>query len=211
MGIQGMRLHHHFWPDHQPPPSLRCKRLRPLVPKLAGGGGAGHLKSFIRPDHHQNKEYSLPPQAAEAPPQHGGGTRWNPTQEQISYLEMLYRDGIRTPNAQQIEHITAHLAKYGKIEGKNVFYWFQNHKARERQKRKRISISQHGNTTSPPPPPPPSSPIPKTTPSPPLTTPKNHTEGKNVLKKKAESVQKQEMAKLGHWSSSLCTQKEDLI
>ncbi|KAG8499251.1 hypothetical protein CXB51_005715 [Gossypium anomalum] len=32
------------------------------------------------------------------------------------------------------------LGKYGKIEGKNVFYWFQNHKARERQKQKRNSL-----------------------------------------------------------------------
>lgn len=68
---------------------------------------------------------------------HPGGTRWNPTQEQIGILEMLYRGGMRTPNAQQIEQITAQLGKYGKIEGKNVFYWFQNHKARERQKQKR--------------------------------------------------------------------------
>ncbi|KAH0461191.1 hypothetical protein IEQ34_008766 [Dendrobium chrysotoxum] len=44
---------------------------------------------------------------------------------------------MRTPNAQQIEKITAELIKHGRIEGKNVFYWFQNHKARERQKQKR--------------------------------------------------------------------------
>ena len=71
---------------------------------------------------------------------HPGGTRWNPTQEQIGILEMLYKGGMRTPNAQQIEQITAQLGKYGKIEGKNVFYWFQNHKARERQKQKRSSL-----------------------------------------------------------------------
>lgn len=53
---------------------------------------------------------------------------------------MLYKSGMRTPNAQQIEQITAQLGKYGKIEGKNVFYWFQNHKARERQKQKRNSL-----------------------------------------------------------------------
>lgn len=69
-----------------------------------------------------------------------GGTRWNPTQEQIGILEMLYRGGMRTPNAQQIEQITVQLSKYGKIEGKNVFYWFQNHKARERQKQKRNNL-----------------------------------------------------------------------
>jgi len=70
-----------------------------------------------------------------------GGTRWNPTQEQIGILEMLYKGGTRTPNAQQIEQITVQLGKYGKIEGKNVFYWFQNHKARERQKQKRNSLA----------------------------------------------------------------------
>lgn len=85
---------------------------------------------------------------------HPGGTRWNPTQEQIGILEMLYRGGMRTPNAQQIEHITAQLGKYGKIEGKNVFYWFQNHKARERQKQKRNNntILLHSNNSPPPPP-----------------------------------------------------------
>lgn len=81
---------------------------------------------------------------------HPGGTRWNPTQEQIGILEMLYRGGMRTPNAQQIEQITAQLSKYGKIEGKNVFYWFQNHKARERQKQKRNNLGlTHSPRTAP--------------------------------------------------------------
>ena len=80
-----------------------------------------------------------------------GGTRWNPTQEQIAILEMLYRRGMRTPNAQQIEQITAQLGKYGKIEGKNVFYWFQNHKARERQKQKRNTLGlAHSSPITPP-------------------------------------------------------------
>lgn len=52
-------------------------------------------------------------------------------------MEELYRRGTRTPSAEQIQQITAQLRKIGKIEGKNVFYWFQNHKARERQKRRR--------------------------------------------------------------------------
>ncbi|KNA14206.1 hypothetical protein SOVF_109740 [Spinacia oleracea] len=64
-------------------------------------------------------------------------SRWNPTPEQLRALEELYRRGTRTPSADQIQHITAQLRRYGKIEGKNVFYWFQNHKARERQKRRR--------------------------------------------------------------------------
>ncbi|ONK62387.1 uncharacterized protein A4U43_C07F3350 [Asparagus officinalis] len=59
-------------------------------------------------------------------------------------LEEMYRSGVRTPNASQIQQITAHLSFYGKIEGKNVFYWFQNHKARDRQKlRRRLSRQHH--------------------------------------------------------------------
>ncbi|WOK96930.1 hypothetical protein Cni_G05638 [Canna indica] len=71
-------------------------------------------------------------------------TRWCPTPEQLMILEEMYRSGVRTPNASQIQQITAHLALYGKIEGKNVFYWFQNHKARERQKLRRRLGRQHG-------------------------------------------------------------------
>ena len=66
-----------------------------------------------------------------------GSSRWNPTPDQLLALEDMYRQGTRTPSAEQIQHIAAQLRRFGKIEGKNVFYWFQNHKARERQKRRR--------------------------------------------------------------------------
>nr|XP_043609692.1 WUSCHEL-related homeobox 2-like [Erigeron canadensis] len=62
--------------------------------------------------------------------------RWNPTKEQINMLENLYKQGVRTPSAEQIQEITTRLQTFGHIEGKNVFYWFQNHKARQRQKQK---------------------------------------------------------------------------
>ncbi|KAI4381157.1 hypothetical protein MLD38_007263 [Melastoma candidum] len=77
-------------------------------------------------------------------PQQIGGprptsTRWTPTAEQIRILRDLYYNyGVRSPSAEQIQRISARLRQFGKIEGKNVFYWFQNHKARERQK-KRLS------------------------------------------------------------------------
>ncbi|XP_074558216.1 uncharacterized protein LOC141814160 [Curcuma longa] len=70
-------------------------------------------------------------------------TRWCPTAEQLMILEAMYRNGIRTPSAPQIQQITAYLSLYGKIEGKNVFYWFQNHKAREREKLHRRLGRQH--------------------------------------------------------------------
>ncbi|CAA2963497.1 WUSCHEL [Olea europaea subsp. europaea] len=64
-------------------------------------------------------------------------TRWTPTTEQIRILkDLYYNNGVRSPSAEQIQRISAKLRQYGKIEGKNVFYWFQNHKARERQKKR---------------------------------------------------------------------------
>ncbi|EXC10622.1 WUSCHEL-related homeobox 2 [Morus notabilis] len=73
-----------------------------------------------------------------APP---ASSRWNPTKEQINILEGLYRQGIRTPSAEQIKQITSRLRTFGHIEGKNVFYWFQNHKARQRQKQKQENMA----------------------------------------------------------------------
>ncbi|KAL9235295.1 hypothetical protein vseg_010066 [Gypsophila vaccaria] len=71
-----------------------------------------------------------------------GGCRWNPTKEQIEMLESIYNnEGVRTPSADQIQQITARLRVYGHIEGKNVFYWFQNHKARQRQKQRQERLA----------------------------------------------------------------------
>lgn len=70
-------------------------------------------------------------------------TRWTPTTDQIRILkELYYNKGVRSPSAEQIQRICLQLKRYGKIEGKNVFYWFQNHKARERQK-KRFTSDVH--------------------------------------------------------------------
>ncbi|KAL0655218.1 hypothetical protein Bca4012_075802 [Brassica carinata] len=64
-------------------------------------------------------------------------TRWTPTTEQIRILkDIYYNNGVRSPTADQIQKISVRLRQYGKIEGKNVFYWFQNHKACERQKKR---------------------------------------------------------------------------
>ncbi|KAK3032740.1 hypothetical protein RJ639_036924 [Escallonia herrerae] len=71
-------------------------------------------------------------------------SRWCPTPEQLMILEEMYRGGIKTPTASQIHHITSYLSLYGRIEGKNVFYWFQNHKARDRQRlRRKLLLHQH--------------------------------------------------------------------
>ena len=64
-------------------------------------------------------------------------SRWMPTPQQLMALKEMYQRGITTPTAQQTRLVTAQLRNFGRIEGKNVFYWFQNHRARERQKRRR--------------------------------------------------------------------------
>ncbi|CAH8382508.1 unnamed protein product [Eruca vesicaria subsp. sativa] len=64
-------------------------------------------------------------------------SRWNPTPKQTMVLEEVYSNGTRTPTTQQIQEIASKLQNYGRIEGKNVFYWFQNHKSREKLKRRR--------------------------------------------------------------------------
>lgn len=71
-------------------------------------------------------------------------TRWTPTTDQIRILkDLYYNNGVRSPSAEQIQRISARLRQYGKIEGKNVFYWFQNHKARERQKKRFTTTDNH--------------------------------------------------------------------
>ncbi|KAJ1383595.1 Homeobox-like domain superfamily [Sesbania bispinosa] len=69
--------------------------------------------------------------------------RWNPTTEQVKLLTELFSSGLRTPSTDQIQKISTQLSFYGKIESKNVFYWFQNHKARERQKRRKVSFDDN--------------------------------------------------------------------
>ncbi|XP_010274717.1 PREDICTED: WUSCHEL-related homeobox 1-like [Nelumbo nucifera] len=141
--------------------SFNGRKLRPLMPRLTTNStntatvmapcltrihGTDffalntHLATVTE---HSKREFSAQPVVS---------SRWNPTPEQLRTLEELYRCGTRTPTAEQIQHITAQLRRFGKIEGKNVFYWFQNHKARERQKRRRRSAAseeqQHYDTES---------------------------------------------------------------
>uniref|UniRef100_A0A7N1A1E1 Homeobox domain-containing protein n=1 Tax=Kalanchoe fedtschenkoi TaxID=63787 RepID=A0A7N1A1E1_KALFE len=66
--------------------------------------------------------------------------RWCPTGEQVMLLEELYKGGLTNPTAAQIHQIVAHLSRFGKVQGKNVFYWFQNHKARDKQRIRRKLI-----------------------------------------------------------------------
>ena len=76
--------------------------------------------------------------------------KWNPTTEQIALLEATYSQGMRTPNPDQIEQIASRLRLYGNIEGKSVFYWFQNRKTRERQRQKQERVASNNQFLQPP-------------------------------------------------------------
>jgi len=126
--------------------------LEPKISRLDGkadenSNQRNQIDRLIKGDQQNMKEEQAESCAVQSQPT-ASGTRWNPTPDQIRILEMFYKGGMRTPNAEQIEHITAQLRQYGKIEGKNVFYWFQNHKARERQKQKRNSSMQQVAATA---------------------------------------------------------------
>ncbi|KAL1531942.1 hypothetical protein AAHA92_32022 [Salvia divinorum] len=122
------------------PPAIGCK-LRPLIRRPIYPAYGLRNPNFLSISDHE-REIPAPLVS----------TRWNPTPEQLQVLEEMYRRGMRTPAAEQIQQIAAKLRRFGKIEGKNVFYWFQNHKARERQKKRRqLAVRKiHANHHTPP-------------------------------------------------------------
>ncbi|KAH6558427.1 hypothetical protein KP509_1Z064200 [Ceratopteris richardii] len=61
-------------------------------------------------------------------------TRWCPTPEQINVLETLFNSGTTTPTRAMIVDIASCLNQFGSIVEANVFYWFQNRKARAKIK-----------------------------------------------------------------------------
>ena len=53
---------------------------------------------------------------------------------------------MKSPTMEDIERITLVLKAHGSVEGKNVFYWFQNFNACERVLHKRALESPHSVT-----------------------------------------------------------------
>ncbi|XP_073010952.1 WUSCHEL-related homeobox 4-like [Typha latifolia] len=115
------------------------KHLGPLAPKLATSEIVTSLEFSSLQDSPKSQCSMRKPNTFLIETQ-SNGRRWNPSPAQVRILEVLYQRGLRTPKPHQIDWITAELRKYGRIEGKNVFYWFQNHKARERQKQKHAAL-----------------------------------------------------------------------
>ncbi|PRQ30805.1 putative transcription factor Homobox-WOX family [Rosa chinensis] len=63
-------------------------------------------------------------------------SKWTPTTDQIRILkELFYNKGVRSPTVEQVQRIYLQLKWYSKIEFKNVYFWFVNQRAREKQKK----------------------------------------------------------------------------
>ncbi|TVU35610.1 hypothetical protein EJB05_17509, partial [Eragrostis curvula] len=60
--------------------------------------------------------------------------RWNPRPEQIRILEAIFNAGMVNPPRDEIPRIRMRLQEYGPVGDANVFYWFQNRKARSKNK-----------------------------------------------------------------------------
>ncbi|KAE8683331.1 Poly(A) binding protein 8 isoform 1 [Hibiscus syriacus] len=122
-----------FW-EHEP--SLSCKPLNPLPhpSSVDDALSSFHHNTFITP-----KTTPTNPHSHQVDMQ-AGGTRWNPTQEQVGILEMIYRGGMRTPNARQIEQITALLSKFGRIQGKTFSIGFKTTKHATEKRRSATAL-----------------------------------------------------------------------
>ncbi|GLJ54839.1 hypothetical protein SUGI_1177760 [Cryptomeria japonica] len=65
--------------------------------------------------------------------------KWKPTTEQLQTLEELYINAYSKPSTEEINHVTNLLKRYGDLQAKNVYFWFQNRRANDRlNKRRRL-------------------------------------------------------------------------
>ncbi|XP_059072883.1 WUSCHEL-related homeobox 4-like isoform X2 [Cryptomeria japonica] len=55
----------------------------------------------------------------------------------FSILNSKFASGTRNPSVDEINRITAELQRHGPVEGKNVFFWFQNAAARDKLKKEK--------------------------------------------------------------------------
>ncbi|XP_059072401.1 WUSCHEL-related homeobox 6-like [Cryptomeria japonica] len=63
--------------------------------------------------------------------------RWKPNLEQRRILESIFATGTKNTRRERIAQITAVLQQYGRVEQRNVFYWFQNANNRNKLCRRR--------------------------------------------------------------------------
>ncbi|GJM93635.1 hypothetical protein PR202_ga10205 [Eleusine coracana subsp. coracana] len=149
-----------------------------------------HWTSMFRSKHAAHQPWQTQPDMSGSPPSlvSGGSTttgssmkhsfpggeertpdpkpRWNPRPEQIRILEAIFNSGMVNPPRDEIPRIRLRLQEYGPVGDANVFYWFQNRKARSKNKLRaaacagRAAPARHAVTVTaalvtPPPPPPP--------------------------------------------------------
>src|SRR6516165_3172987 len=59
--------------------------------------------------------------------------RWKPEEAQLRILEEAFRNnGGHSPSIEQILLLTTQLQQYGEVEARNIFFWFENRRRKER-------------------------------------------------------------------------------
>src|SRR6516165_7679659 len=60
-------------------------------------------------------------------------TRWKPEEAQLRILEEVFRNNVgHSPSTAQILLLTTQLQQYGEVEARNIFFWFENRRRKER-------------------------------------------------------------------------------
>ncbi|KAK2402483.1 WUSCHEL-related homeobox [Trifolium repens] len=92
-----------------------------------------HWPSMFKRSDYENSQHGInsftgghDDERASQPPK----PRWIPRQEQIQILEDIFNSGMMNPPREEIKKIRERLQEYGPVGEINVFYWFQNRKAR---------------------------------------------------------------------------------
>ncbi|KAH9307802.1 hypothetical protein KI387_035713, partial [Taxus chinensis] len=66
-------------------------------------------------------------------------TRWHPKKEQIHVLQGVFDSGVTNPSPHEISRITTELQQFGQLRKSNVYYWFQNRKAKTKKKQRNLN------------------------------------------------------------------------
>ena len=63
--------------------------------------------------------------------------RWKPNENQKRILHSIFMSGVRNPPVDQVHRIAAELRRHGAVEGKNVYFWFQNAAQKDKLEKQR--------------------------------------------------------------------------
>jgi hypothetical protein len=76
-------------------------------------------------------------------------SRWTPKPEQILILESIFNSGMVNPPKDETVRIRKLLERFGAVSDANVFYWFQNRRARSCRRQRQMQAAAAAAAASP--------------------------------------------------------------